>query len=140
MSGKGKVTQAQLTARLDKVVDLLLLPLGPSEIFQYISEKTDWKITKRQVENYIHDATQLIRDASKVDREYEIGKSLNRLERLYKSNLTIQDYKAALATLKVKIDMLGLDEPTKLDLTTKGEKITWKQLMQLDSNDEDIDV
>jgi inorganic triphosphatase YgiF len=129
MAGK-RIGKAAMAVRITEVVRLLSMGLRPSEILQYISEKTTWGISERQVENYIQKANEEIKQSSKFDRDQEIGKSIQRLEYLYKSNLVIQDYKAALSTLKAKIEMLGLASPTKSLVKADLKAMTWRQFME----------
>jgi hypothetical protein len=132
----GKVTKAILAERVEKVVELLVLGLRSSEIIRYAAEKPDWDVKRRQVENYIQKATAIITQSAAVDRDHEVGKALRRLEALYKANMTIQDYKAALATLKARNEMLGLDAPKVSKVTGTITPMTWKEFIESGQQDE----
>jgi hypothetical protein len=138
--GGRKVTKAVFAERIEKVVELLVLGLRPSEIVRYIAEKTDWDIKPRQVDNYIHHANAEITASSAINRDREVGKALRRFESLYKANMTIQDYKAALSVQKARNEMLGLNAPTKSQVAGTLTAMTWKEFMESNtSSTEDED-
>ena len=115
-----KPSKAEHTIRVTKIVELLMLGLSRAEIIQYASEKGVWNVTTRTIDNYIARATKAIEAQSETKREYEIGKTLERLEHLFKRNISIQDFKAALAVVKERSELLGLKAPNKHEINTPG--------------------
>ena len=111
-----KPSKAEHTIRITKIIELLTLGLSRAEIIRYDSEKTKWGVTTRTIDNYIALATEAIEAQSETKREYEIGKALERLESLYQRNMSIQDFKAALAVVKERSELLGLKAPKQHEL------------------------
>jgi len=137
--GGHKVTKVVKAERVSQVLELLVLGLKPREIFRYVSEKTDWNITERQIENYIRDATDLIEESSKIRRDQEVGKAILRLEKLYTANMKIQDYKAALAVVKTRAELLGLNQPAKTAVTLSTAPQTWKDFIESGAGEDEDD-
>lgn len=131
MPHEEKSTEAEKERRVDIIVELLLAGLKRQKILQYITNKDAerkagkiddsrwirWNVKPRQIDNYIAEATDFIRAMSNTNREYEIGKSLARLDSLYNKNLLIQDFKAALAVVRENDILQGLNRPNELHQT-----------------------
>jgi len=130
-----KPSKAEHTIRITKIIELLTLGLSRAEIIRYDSEKTKWGVTTRTIDNYIALATEAIEAQSETKREYEIGKALERLESLYQRNMSIQDFKAALAVVKERSELLGLKAPNKHEIDTKGENIIKVEITPRNDND-----
>jgi len=113
----GRTTKAENEIRVAKVVELLALGLTRGEIIRYTSEKTKWDVSTRTIEKYMQKATIEIIAAAKTDRAATIGRAKVRLDMLYKRNMKITDYKAALQVMKREAELLGLDEPTQKVVT-----------------------
>ena len=102
------VSKYQKVKRVEAVLDLMIMGLSTKEIRETaLGEEAaggyGWKITERTLENYIAAASKLLIEASKKSqeqREAQLGLAIARLNDLYSRNMTIQDYKAALATQK----------------------------------------
>jgi len=114
-----RVTKAELENRVDTIHDMLVLGVRRADICRFVSEKTEWDITERQIDRYIADATELIKAAGELDREAEIATMKERLELLWRKDMQIQDYKAALAVLKERGSLLGIYAPDKKEVTGK---------------------
>lgn len=119
-----KSTQAELEVRIQEMVKLVLSGLDRSAIIRYIAEKTNWDITDRTVDKYLQSARERIAEHGALDRAYEIGKAISRLNNLYARNLQINDFKAALATQKEINALFGLYEPQRLDVTSDNKKLS----------------
>lgn len=111
-----KVTNAESAERTTKVFELLILGLSRQEIMQYCSA---WKITTRQIDVYIKKATERLKAHADYQREEQLGIAINRLNKLYQSNLKVQDYKGALAVQRELNTLLGLHAPARHELTGK---------------------
>lgn len=100
------------------------------DIVQFFSEKwtkdgffnTDTKeLSKhRTIHNYIRKVKQTFMNFEN-DIESEKGRVLARLDDLYSKSVKIQDYKAALAVLRVINEMLGLNEPERHKHEVEGD-------------------
>lgn len=117
MSDQQKSTHAEIEQRVNDVYDALLLGLSRREIIQYASVTKKWNVTPRQIDTYILSATEQLKKAGQRHRETEMGKALARLEKLYQSNLKIQDYKAALAVQQEITKLQGMYPATKVEAT-----------------------
>lgn len=118
-----KVTNAESAERVTKVFELLVLGLSRQEIMQYCSA---WEITTRQIDVYIQKATERLKAHADYQREEQLGVAINRLNKLYRDNLKVQDYKGALAVQKELNLLLGLHAPSRHEVTGKdGEPIVF---------------
>lgn len=94
--------------KIEAVLDLIVMGLSPKEIRETVlGAEIDggygWTDAPRTVERYMAEASKLLIETSKKNkeqREAQLGLALARLNDLYSRNMTIQDYKAALATQK----------------------------------------
>lgn len=117
-----KVTNAESAERVTKVFELLVLGLSRQEIMQYCSA---WEITTRQIDVYIQKATERLKAHADYQREEQLGVAINRLNKLYRDNLKVQDYKGALAVQKELNTLLGLHAPSRHEVTGKdGDALT----------------
>jgi hypothetical protein len=142
MPKEEKCTEAELERRIDMTVDLLLSGMGRLKIWQYVAKNDAeakktlkakgetkwiiWNVSQRTVDRYIAAATESIKTTSKTDRDTEIGKALGRLDWLYNHDLMIQDYKAALAVIRERSLLLGLNAPTKIAPTDPSGNNSWE--------------
>jgi hypothetical protein len=131
---RNKPTKAEKEVRVNLVMDVLLMGLRPDEISRYLTEKKNLKISRRTVDRYIQEATERIIQAAEVDRPFELGQAKKRLDHLYQRNISIQDFKAALAVIRERSALLGLNEPTKTDITTAGKEIATLVVRYEDKN------
>ena len=117
-----KSTDAEVRLRVQTVAEMLIKAQSRQDIFRYNSE--NWGVTQRQCENYIAKAWEIIKENSDREVESQIQLAINRYENLFKKSYKIQDYRECRQVQKDKVDLLGLAEAQKIDLTSKGEKIT----------------
>ena len=137
--GGPKVTKAVKLERVNQVLGWIILGMRPRDIFQYVSEKTDWNISIRQIENYMRDATALIEESSRINRDQEVGKALLRYEKLFTANMKIQDYKAALMVQRARNEMLGLNQPAKSQVAISTAPQTWKDFIESGAGEDEDD-
>lgn len=112
-----KSTNAELNKRVSLIYKLLLKGLDRADVLQYVAEKTDWRSSERMIDEYIARATVEITARAAINRDEEYGKALARIEDLYKSCMSIQDYKAALSVLKEGNELRDLYPAKKLELS-----------------------
>ena len=123
MSRPQDITSIERERRIQEVKKLTLEGFTRSQIIRYCSDK--YNIGTRCTEGYITDVKlQLLEDFNSLGAKEEITAQIfSRLEDLYQKNVDIDDYKECRAILKDLREMLGIAQPTKLDVTTNGEKI-----------------
>jgi hypothetical protein len=123
-----KSAKAEWDSRVSKVVELLTYGMKPQAIWQYATEKTDWNVSIRTIHRYMAAATKILQETSIIDRELEIGKAMDRMDNLYQKNMAIQDYKAALASTRARIDLLGLAAPKIIKAEIRQQK-SWAEFI-----------
>lgn len=78
-------------------------------LIQYITDKQDWNVSERQIDNYISGAKEIIRNAySEEDLVLEKDIAIGRLEALFTMNMKIQDYREARNVTIDRMKLLGL--------------------------------
>lgn len=123
-----KSTLAEVEKRINKVFDLLVNGATREQIFQYASEKAQWGVTQRQLDNYIAKANERISSIGKIHRELELGRAIARLHHLYFLSITLQNFSVALGVQKELNKLLSLNPPSQYQLQgSEGE------LLKLDS-------
>ena len=108
---RGRQSKAENITRVNKTVELLTMGFTRAQIIQFGSEKASWGVSDRSIDVYIAQAREILRSQSEADRAVEIGRALERLDDLYRRNMGIQDFKSALAVVKERNNMLGLNAP-----------------------------
>ena len=119
-----KPTKAELESRITTIAGLLVRGVSRTAIVQYVTVKTNWGVKERAIDRYIQEATKTIKEGAANDIEYETGKAKERLEYLYQSNISSKDFKAALAVVKTRSELLGLEAAKKIDLKTDTIEVT----------------
>lgn len=117
-----KATDVMAEQRTMEIYHLLLTGNRRAEILQYASEK-DWGLTSRQIDTYIGRASAQFKKQSNFKRERERGKAMERLNYLFMKALKVADYRTALAVQKDLSALLGLNAPTKIEVTWQDQAI-----------------
>lgn len=108
-----KPTETQYEQRVLTVVELLSRGLSRADVLRYVSEKTDWNVTERTVDNYIGRANERFAEYAELRRETEFGKAIKRVEYVYQAAMKVHDYQRALAALREINLLIGLYAPVK---------------------------
>ena len=110
-----KSTKAAFDERVGVVSEMLLSGLKRKDIIQNISgsEILNWKVTTRQIDNYIEAATKVILKEFEGERTVLINRLYSQYNFLYKKMVISKDYRGAAAVL----DKLCMFIPFK-ELTT----------------------
>jgi len=106
-----KADMAQVSIRVKKVYQLILQGYNSFEIVTYGKEQTDWGVGERQLRTYIAKAKKIFEGIVEKNRDMLLGKSITRLEDLYRKSSELMDFKTCLAIEKVMIDTFGLQKP-----------------------------
>ena len=118
-----KITKAEMENRVTQVTDLLLKGGKRGHILQYAEEKTDWNVSISMIDKYIAAATKEILESLKGERDWEIALARGRYEYLYTQSITRKDLRGALSVVQAKSKLLGLDAPTRTDITSGGKEV-----------------
>lgn len=116
MAKEEKATDIEKEKRIDIVCELLIKGLTTSQMFRYVSEKTKWGISSRQLDNYISEAKQKIRNSDDNDKGFEIQRAKRRLEGLYRKSEEIEDFKECRAVIETSAKLFGWNEAEKIDV------------------------
>lgn len=125
-------TQKQvIQLRLSSVVKFLLSGMNANDIYNIVNnpadEKYNWKIKKASVYKYINRAKIFVSKHAEIEREYELGMAVSRLNDLYQKCYRIQDFKTCLAIQKELQTLLGLHDLSNYkDLITDVKRIAFQ--------------
>lgn len=134
MAKEEKATEIEKEKRIDIVCELLIKGLTTSQMFRYVSEKTKWGISSRQLDNYISEAKQKIRNSDDSDKGFEIQRAKRRLESLYRKSEEIEDLRECRAIIETSAKLFGWNEAVK----TINENINYEAGHLTDERIEEI--
>jgi hypothetical protein len=117
------ITSLERFNRVNEVKTLILQGCSTSQIMEYCVKT--FKTEKSINYDYIKEAKQLMIDDFHKTTDFEAFKAeiYSRLEDLYQKSMDIDDFKECRNILKDIREMLGVNAPTKTDLTTNGKEI-----------------
>lgn len=141
MPKEEKCTQGEKLKRINIVYDCLVKGITGRDMFRYVTEKYEWTVSERQVQNYTREASKLLAKTAKKHQVLEFGKSISRLSMLFEKSLKIQDYKSCLAIQKELNTLYGLYEPKKLELkqdVTVQKPLTKEEIEQAKKDFNDL--
>lgn len=84
-----RATRAQQQRRIDELTELLLQGVPRRKILEWVAQKAAqpdgelWVLSERQIDTYIAIAHKRIAELAKVDRSFETGRAVGRLNSLY---------------------------------------------------------
>lgn len=97
------------------ITEMLLAGLKRRQIIQNVSEneKLKWKVTERQIDNYIKAANLEISSIFEADKDVLKRKIFAKYDFLYQKLINVKDYKNAAAVLEKVSTLTGVNEPAK---------------------------
>lgn len=117
-----KSTDAEIQLRLDTIYEMVVKGASRKYIVRYASE--NWKITSRQTDEYLSRVYDEIKNTFTIEKKQEIiSKQLAQLDDLYVKSYMIEDFRECRSIIESRSKLLGLNEPTKSDVTTNGKEI-----------------
>lgn len=93
--------------RKEEVYNLLCTGLRRAEILAY-AEKKEWPETEAQIDRLIDEAITRLAEAAAISLDVETGRAIERLNKLFKEALKVQDIKTCLSVQKEINRMLQL--------------------------------
>lgn len=121
MSKHKAATQAVCNDRVNVITDLILSKMRRGEIIEYLAkEHPDWKISVRQMDNYISKAAKAIKALSVYERNEKVGEAIGDLHLLFKKMMRREDLRGALLVRKEINDLLGLKEAVRVVIDSKN--------------------
>lgn len=130
MPKEEKSSDFEFERRIDIVCEMLIKGLTRSQMLQYVSKKTDWNISDRQVDTYIYEAKEKIKNSDN-DKGFEIQRAKRRLEKLYQKNEAIEDFKECRAIIDTSAKLFGWNEPEKSETEMT---FVWKEEKTYETN------
>ena len=121
MPGTNKQPQAIIEQRIAKIMPMISF-MSVQEIFRYISEKENWGVTKRTVENYVAQAKLLLKNEFQEYKKNAFENTYNNYIMLFKKAMQKNDTKLCLQIQDSMAKIFGLTQ--KLDITSGGQAIT----------------
>jgi hypothetical protein len=121
MPGTNKQSQAIIEQRIAKIMPMISF-MSVQEIFRYISEKENWGVTKRTVENYVAQAKLLLKNEFQEYKKNAFENTYNNYVMLFKKAMQKNDTKLCLQIQDSMAKIFGLTQ--KLDITSGGQAIT----------------
>jgi len=121
MPGTNKQSQAIIEQRIAKIMPMISF-MSVQEIFRYISEKENWGVTKRTVENYVAQAKLLLKNEFQEYKKNAFENTYNNYVMLFKKAMQKNDTKLCLQIQDSMAKIFGLTQ--KLDITTGGQALT----------------
>lgn len=112
-----RASKAQLAARVDEIIPLLLDGLRLREIRAYTEQKSPWggQLSEAQLKRYLAKARARIAAEAEIDRAREIGAAKLRYERALARAAAKGDMRAYIAANRGLCELLGLPAPTRLE-------------------------
>lgn len=101
-----KSTQSTVKQRVRDVLQRILEGSTRAEIVQYYSKK--FKVSERQVDNYIKAGNKLIKESVTKDSVRDYALALARFEQLYNLNFNKNDFKTCVSINKEICQLQGL--------------------------------
>lgn len=112
-SGYSRVSPDEMVERVNLVVSLFEKGMTQRSIIQYIEEKTDWGISKRQARRICAKARDMLVDeAMMVSRPEHFGLVVRWLKSLFEEARKMRDVKEARQVAMSLAKLLRLDQPS----------------------------
>ena len=109
----------QTEDRVTTVLAMLIKDKSHTEIVQFAA--SEWDVCERTVDNYIAKARQAHGAVTAKKRDRLRGRSLMRMEGLYRLSLDHKQYAVCVAVEKRIAALFGLDAPTQIDVNDTRE-------------------
>lgn len=110
-----KPTNAELDIRYATIAEMIVKGQNREDIVRFASK--EWNVGDRTVDNYIAQAHSKLRVNTKKEIDTYRDIALSRYEDLYKRNFNIQDYRECRQVQSDIVDLLGIAEAQKLELS-----------------------
>lgn len=120
-------TELELNQRINEVAKAILNGYSNRRVLiQYITETYNWGVSERQLDNYIRDAKEILKEVNENDIEFEKSIALNRLDALYTMNYKIHDFRECRNIIETRAKILGINAPEKLNIDNSITSIILK--------------
>jgi hypothetical protein len=114
-------TDAEISIRVGNTLELLLRGYARSKIVEITTN--NYKVCEKTADTYIAKAKELIKENTSVTKDEMVALAAARYNDLYEKNYDSSDLKEARMVLDSIIKLFGLEQPSKVDVTSGGDKI-----------------
>jgi hypothetical protein len=122
-------TDAEISIRVGNTLELLLRGYARSKIVEITTN--NYKVCEKTADNYIAKAKELIKENTSGTKDEMVALAAARYNDLYEKNYDSSDLKEARMVLDSIIKLFGLEQPSKVDLTSGGDKIPSQTIVVL---------
>ncbi|MCK6685595.1 MAG: hypothetical protein L6R30_24615 [Thermoanaerobaculia bacterium] len=113
--GARRIPQAEVEARVDRIVALIVGGAGVEDIRQFCAN--NWSLSPRQADTYGAKARKVLRDRAAPLHQEALNTALERYRTLFRQAQLSGDVRAATA-VQARIDkLLGLEAPVKTEVS-----------------------
>jgi hypothetical protein len=118
---KKKSSHATVAQRVEMIYKLKMKGYSRQKIVQYVSNKTDWNVTSRTVDNYISRASAAILERSEIVKDREFSTAVEQYRFLYSKAVQAKRWGTARMILNDLVKLLKLNnyEPTEKQATSE---------------------
>ena len=128
MPKETKSSDQEIEQRIEVIAQLLTRFMSRRHILEYVRKKTDWNVERAQIDNYIAEAKNIIKE--KTDPEQMGGIIRKNFEMLFKKNLEIEDFRECRAVLESMAKLTGVNEPENINHNISGSVSVSKWLSE----------
>lgn len=114
-----KVGNIEAEQRVEKIIELITSGVSETKIVEYCIKKLNWGINGAMIRRYKARATEYFKEYSKINRDEQIGLAIRRYEEAIKLGIANKSSKSIVIAQKAICDLLGLNAPTKQEITGK---------------------
>ena len=125
-------TKAEIAARIEELVPLILDGLRAREIRIWAAAKTTWgsQISQAQLKRYLAMARRQISRSAQIDHPHEIAVAKLRYERALARAAAKGDSKACIAANRGLCELLGLNAPARLEHSVEIDIVAARRTLE----------
>ena len=102
-----KATNLEVQERINCIYQLLIKSWSRFDILQYAA--TEWDLSSRQTDEYIHRARKLIEEDSAIERPQWLAAAVRRLAEYEKASISDRQIAVAIKALETQAKLLRFD-------------------------------
>ena len=118
MSKENKSTDAEFDQRVNKLIKLVS-KRSRREICQFVSKRTDWSVSDRQVDRYIKEAKVILKTETASFRRHAIENIFSNYMDIFHKSYEEQDWARCESILDKIVKLFGVEAPKKIDIKTE---------------------
>lgn len=132
-----KSDSSEMEKRIHTIYLMLLQGFQRKQVIQYCAD--NFKIGERQTDEYLGKAREIIKSNINCDTSNKKNEVLNQFYDLYQKNYALEDYKECKSVLMAIAGILGVQAPTKTDITSNGSTISNTPIIQFIDTEDNAD-